>query len=66
VYEGQWRNVAPDGRGKMMLKNRSHYEGSWKDGKWHGRGIVRPANGGEREGTFHMGWKAFFHGSGDK
>ena len=44
----------------MMLKNRLHYEGLWKDEKWHGRGIVRPANREEREGTFHMGWKAFF------
>jgi len=33
VYEGDWRDGNPHGKGKMTYSNGHVYEGDWRDGK---------------------------------
>lgn len=38
VYEGEWKNGQPEGKGRMIYANGDFYEGNWVNGKRHGEG----------------------------
>ena len=39
IYEGQFRNMKKEGRGKMIFNDGRIYDGEWKNGLYHGKGI---------------------------
>ena len=39
VYEGQFRNMKKEGKGKMIFNDGRIYDGEWKNGLYHGKGI---------------------------
>ena len=38
IYDGEWENGKPEGRGIEMFGDGSKFEGDFKNGKWEGRG----------------------------
>ena len=38
IYEGHFRNMKKEGRGKMTYYNGHIYDGEWKDDEYHGKG----------------------------
>jgi hypothetical protein len=61
IYEGEWKNDLPDGKGKHTSKDGSYsYEGTFKEGKKNGRGICY-FDDGVYEGEFYNN---LFYGDG--
>jgi hypothetical protein len=53
VYEGEYMDGKPHGRGIMKWRDGREYEGEWKEGKMHGHGKLVTDNGLKTfEGTF--------------
>ena len=52
VYEGDWRDGKPHGRGKMTYPNGDVYEGDWLHGKANGIGKYTYRDGRVYEGGF--------------
>ena len=61
VYDGEWKNKAPNGIGLMIYANGEIYSGAWENGIRTGQGAMSFANGDEYSGE----WKDdLFHGDG--
>ena len=61
VYDGEWKNKAPNGIGLMMYANGEIYSGAWENGIRSGLGAMSFSNGNEYSGE----WKDdLFHGEG--
>ena len=61
VYDGEWKNKAPNGIGLMMYANGEIYSGAWENGIRTGLGAMSFANGDEYSGE----WKDdLFNGEG--
>ena len=56
-YEGEWKDGAPNGNGKMIYANGDIYIGSWLSGNKHGKGEMAYANGDHYEGSWRIGAK---------
>ena len=41
MYEGEWKDGKPHGRGKCIYADGVLYEGEWKDGQSHGYGKIK-------------------------
>ena len=55
VYEGEYMDGKPHGRGIMKWRDGRAYEGEFKDGKLHGRGTLKLSDGRVYEGEFKNG-----------
>ena len=61
VYDGEWKNKAPNGIGLMIYANGEIYSGAWENGIRTGLGAMSFANGDEYSGE----WKEdLFNGEG--
>lgn len=61
VYDGEWKNKAPNGQGLMMYANGEIYSGAWVNGLKEGSGAMSFLNGDQYSGD----WKAdVFSGEG--
>lgn len=56
-YEGEWKDGAPNGNGKMIYANGDIYIGSWLSGNKHGEGEMTYANGDHYGGSWRTGAK---------
>ena len=61
IFEGDYKDGRPHGRGVVVFANGGRYEGDFKDGKPHGRGVLEVASGRRYEGDFRAG---LMHGRG--
>jgi len=61
VYNGEWKNNLPHGKGTHTYTNGAKYVGEFKDGKIHGQGILTYSEGGKDVGEFKDGR---LHGQG--
>ena len=61
TYEGDWRNRAPHGQGRMVYSDGSVYVGGWENFKFHGYGKLVQEGGVVFEGEWREGR---MHGSG--
>lgn len=52
MYEGDYREGKPNGKGKYTWKNIITYEGQFVEGYRHGKGIIKSPNGMKFEGDF--------------
>jgi hypothetical protein len=52
VYEGQWADDLPHGKGCMTLADSTVYEGEYKNGLKDGEGTITLADGSRMIGTF--------------
>ena len=52
VYDGEWKNKAPNGIGLMLYANGEIYSGSWENGLRSGSGAMSFANGDEYSGDW--------------
>ncbi|KAL7575917.1 hypothetical protein ACA910_000716 [Epithemia clementina (nom. ined.)] len=49
-YEGEWKDNALCGRGKLSWKNGSMYEGEFLQGRYHGQGVYTESTTGRKYG----------------
>ena len=61
IYDGQWKEGEPHGKGKIWWDNGEYYEGDFKNGSPHGKGKMTNEDGEVYEGGFAYG---NFHGKG--
>lgn len=54
-YDGQFKNLSPDGYGTMRYKNGSFYRGMWKAGAKSGIGLFIDSIGGKSFGLWSKG-----------
>ena len=54
-YEGEIKNVKPNGQGITTYPDGRKYVGEWKDGKWNGEGIFTFKDGYGSEGEWKNG-----------
>ena len=54
-YEGEWKNNARHGIGKMLYAGIGEYHGYWENGKRHGEGVFTY----EKTGDVYSGWWRF-------
>lgn len=52
VYEGQFKDSRPDGKGKLKDKDGNQYEGEFSKGAFNGKGKMLYADGRIYEGEF--------------
>ena len=55
VYEGQWRNNLPDGKGRYIHFNGDEYVGQFVNGRFQGEGEYRFSNGDVYKGGWTNG-----------
>ena len=55
VYEGEWSNGRPHGKGVIHWVDGNVYSGEWQNGELFGMGVIRFANGNTYEGE----WKGY-------
>ncbi len=51
-YRGLWKNLKPNGNGKLILKNGGCYEGNFVNGTFEGMGKYVCSDGAQYEGNF--------------
>jgi hypothetical protein len=61
IYEGDWVNGNPHGKGKKTTNSGASYEGEWAEGNPHGKGKFIWSNGDIYEGDYVC---AMMHGKG--
>jgi hypothetical protein len=57
TYDGQWKDNAVNGQGKLSWHTGASYTGHFKNGKYHGEGSFHDANGGRYLGSWKQGEK---------
>jgi hypothetical protein len=57
TYDGQWRDNAVNGNGKLSWNTGASYVGQFDNGKYHGEGTFQDANGGRYTGSWKRGEK---------
>ena len=55
MFEGDFENGKPHGKGKMTFPNGDLFEGEFENGKPHGKGRMTFSNGNHLEGDFQNG-----------
>ena len=55
VYEGEWKNGQPDGKGIYTWQNGDKYVGDWREGKQWGMGLYTPKIGTPVKGEWEAG-----------
>ncbi len=70
VFEGEFSNGLPNGRGTLAFASGDKYMGDWKDGKFNGQGTYNHANGDKYVGEFKddnkHGQGTYTHANGNK
>lgn len=54
VYEGEFREGAKEGEGKLIYSNGAEYIGTWVADCAEGRGVMKYAEGEEYEGDWRQ------------
>ena len=54
-YEGEIKNIKPNGQGTITYPDGRKYVGEWKDGKWNGEGIFTFKDGFGYDGEWKNG-----------
>lgn len=62
VYEGQWKDGQPEGRGVYTFADGRVYDSQWVGGKMHGAGRISYGYSNEFDGEFRQG-RAHGHGT---
>lgn len=57
VYEGQFKNAMPHGRGRIIKEKGDLYEGGFEYGMYNGIGTLFGADSSTYKGSFHQGIK---------
>lgn len=57
VYEGQFKNGMPHGKGRLMIVNGDMYEGDFEYGIYNGTGTLYSGDNSIYKGSFHQGVK---------
>ena len=57
VYEGQFKNGMPHGKGRLLKINGNMYVGGFEYGMYNGTGTLYDGDGSTYTGSFHQGIK---------
>jgi hypothetical protein len=60
IYEGDNKNMKPQGKGTFYFYNGDRYFGTWKDGKMHGKGVYYFNNRSRYEVLLKLFYFLFF------
>ena len=60
-YDGEMKEMVPNGKGRFVYKDGAVYDGDWKDGKSEGFGVLRFSDSSEYSGYWANGK---YHGEG--
>ena len=52
VYESEWKNGYPNGKGAYFYSNGDKYVGEFRDGRFNGRGFYTSVSGNRQEGNW--------------
>ena len=61
LYNGEWRDDAPNGHGSASYANGDEFAGGWVEGQRHGAGMCKYADGSIYDGQWQRGQR---HGRG--